>query len=59
LLGTRQTGEIRMRIADFVRDQHLLPQIQQASEELMKTDPELPEKLIERWLRDSEALISV
>lgn len=59
LLGTRQTGEMSLRIADFVRDQHLLPHIQQAAETMMQTDPELPKKLIDRWLRDSEALISV
>lgn len=59
LLGTRQTGEIRMRIADIMRDQHLLPKVQQVADDLMQNHPELAPKLIDRWMRNAETLISI
>ena len=50
VFGTRQTGELRFRIADLMRDQHLLPQVQKASEELQAQAPEAVEKLVKRWI---------
>lgn len=52
LLGTRQTGLMAMRIADLVRDADLLPQVQQAAEELLRDHPALVEPLLQRWLAD-------
>jgi ATP-dependent DNA helicase RecG len=50
LLGTRQTGDMQLQIADLQRDAHLLPQIKQASESLIKQHPKAVDPLIDRWL---------
>lgn len=53
LLGTRQAGELRLRIADLTRDAPLIPQVQQAAGLLLKSYPERAAPLIERWLGDN------
>jgi ATP-dependent DNA helicase RecG len=53
LMGTRQTGMIRFRIADIMRDRHLIPKVQQAARQLIDHHPQNVEPLIERWLGDS------
>jgi ATP-dependent DNA helicase RecG len=50
LLGTRQTGMAGFRIADPVRDAAMLPQIQQAADQLLAHAPENAAALIERWI---------
>ena len=50
LLGTRQTGDMQLQIADLQRDTHLLPQIKKAAESLIKQHPKKVDQLIERWL---------
>lgn len=50
VLGTRQTGMLQMRIADLLRDSHLLTKIQQFSEILLAKHPELIPPLLARWL---------
>jgi ATP-dependent DNA helicase RecG len=50
VLGTRQTGEMSLRVANIVRDAHLLPAVQRAGETLMHDHPELTERLIARWI---------
>jgi ATP-dependent DNA helicase RecG len=50
VLGTRQTGEQAFHIADLVRDQRLLPQIEAAAVLLMEKYPERVTPLIRRWL---------
>ena len=50
LLGTRQTGDMQLQIADLQRDAHLLPQIKQAAESLIKQHPKTVDQLIDRWL---------
>jgi len=49
VLGTRQTGEVQFRIADLVRDQEMVPQVQALSDRLL-ADPQLVQALIKRWL---------
>ena len=51
VLGTRQTGDVRLRIASLVRDQHLLPAVQAAAQEIVAKYPERVEQLTERWLQ--------
>lgn len=53
VLGTRQTGDVSLRIADLIRDDELLPAVQEAAAILMKQHPEAVAPLIKRWLRDS------
>ena len=50
LLGTRQTGLASFRVADLVRDAHLLPEVQRAADELLARDPVLADRLVARWV---------
>ena len=50
VLGTRQTGEVQFRIADLVRDQELVPQVQQAADQVLAEFPEKVQPLVARWL---------
>ncbi|WP_429023581.1 ATP-dependent DNA helicase RecG [Aeromonas allosaccharophila] len=50
LLGTRQTGLADLKIADLVRDQPLIPQVQKMACFLMDRHPSHVEPLIRRWL---------
>jgi len=54
LLGTRQTGLAELRIADLVRDGHLIPEIQQKAYLLSRQNPECAQALIQRWLSNKE-----
>lgn len=54
VLGTRQTGDISLRIADLVRDSDLLPAVQHAADILQKDYQDLINPLIKRWLGNSE-----
>lgn len=54
VLGTRQTGLLRLRIADLLRDQQLLNQIQQVAEIILQQEPAIVEPLIRRWLGAGE-----
>ena len=50
ILGTRQTGEMQFRIADLTRDAKQLERVLKTSEKMLEDQPELCDKLIERWL---------
>ena len=50
LLGTRQTGLVNLRIADFQRDQALIPRIARCAKTLLKEHPESVVPLMRRWL---------
>ena len=50
VLGTRQTGEQAFHIADLLRDQAMLPQIEQAAQLLQEKYPQHVAPLIRRWL---------
>jgi ATP-dependent DNA helicase RecG len=54
VLGTRQTGEMQLRIADLVRDQDLLDDVRQAAEMMLQEHPLASERLIDRWLGQRE-----
>ncbi|ALS97143.1 ATP-dependent DNA helicase RecG [Lacimicrobium alkaliphilum] len=54
LLGTRQTGLAELKIADLVRDAHLIPQVQQLAERLWREHPDKAQALINRWLAHRE-----
>lgn len=51
VFGTRQTGELQFRIADIMRDQPLLPNIQQAAQLMLEKYPENVQPLINRWIK--------
>lgn len=50
LLGTRQTGLAGFRIADPIRDAALLPQVQAAADALLDREPQMADRLIQRWI---------
>lgn len=50
LLGTRQTGSAEFRVADLLRDQALIPEVQRIARHLHQNYPEHARALIERWL---------
>ena len=50
LLGTRQTGLADLKIADLVRDQPLIPQVQKMARFLIDRHPSHVDPLIRRWL---------
>jgi ATP-dependent DNA helicase RecG len=54
VLGTRQTGEQQFHIADLLRDQALLPQIEQAAQRLQQKYPQHVAPIIRRWLGGRE-----
>jgi ATP-dependent DNA helicase RecG len=50
VLGTRQTGQLSLRMADLARDAHLLPAVQQVGEYMLAHQAERAARLIERWI---------
>ena len=54
LLGTRQTGDMQLQIADLQRDAHLLPQIKVSAECLVEKHPKAVDALINRWLGSNQ-----
>jgi ATP-dependent DNA helicase RecG len=54
VLGTRQTGQLALRIADLARDAHLLPAVQRAGAVMLRDHPDLVERLIARWIGNAE-----
>ena len=59
LLGTRQAGEINLRIADLTRDAPLIPRVQQAAALLLDKYPERIDPIVRRWLGETERYGSV
>ncbi|ACS87705.1 ATP-dependent DNA helicase RecG [Musicola paradisiaca] len=53
LLGTRQTGNAEFKVADLLRDQALIPQVQRVARHIHAHYPEHARALIERWLPES------
>jgi ATP-dependent DNA helicase RecG len=59
VLGTKQTGEMQLKVADLARDQAVLPQVQYVAEQIITHYPDLIEPLINRWMPETEAYASV
>ncbi len=54
VLGTRQSGLLRLKVADLGRDQALIPDVSRAAEQLLRQWPQRAPALIERWLGDKQ-----
>ena len=54
VLGTRQAGLLQLRIADIVRDEHLLDEVKQLGDILQQQYPRQVKALIRRWLGDAQ-----
>lgn len=50
LLGTRQTGSVEFKVADLIRDQRLIPEVQRSARYIHENYPENAKALVERWL---------
>ena len=50
LLGTKQTGSAEFKVADLLRDQALIPEVQRIARHIHQNYPEHAQALIERWL---------
>ena len=58
LLGTKQTGIADFKIADLIRDQELIPEVQRISQYMHENHPENSAKIIKRWLKNREIYAS-
>ncbi|WP_105659683.1 ATP-dependent DNA helicase RecG [Cronobacter dublinensis] len=54
LLGTRQTGNAEFRVADLLRDQALIPEVQRIARHIHERYTEQAAALIERWMPETE-----
>jgi len=53
VMGTRQTGQMQLKIADLNRDTDLLDQVQDAADIICKQYPATIQPIIDRWLGQS------
>lgn len=53
LLGKRQAGFMQFKVADIVRDADVLDQVALCADGILRTEPELVEPLVHRWLGNS------
>ena len=58
VLGTRQAGAISLRIADLLRDAHLLPKVHDLTDRYQNR-LDLSQQLIERWVGSRQDFASV
>lgn len=54
VLGTRQTGLLQFKVADLMRDSDLLPDIREATQELLENHKESIDLLLDRWVANRE-----
>ncbi len=59
LLGTRQTGLMRFKIADLQRDKELLAKVQEVADILLQNYSDCVSQLMDRWIRSSQNYASV
>ncbi|MCT7941265.1 ATP-dependent DNA helicase RecG [Shewanella holmiensis] len=57
VLGTRQTGLAELKIADLVRDQHLIPSIQKLAVHIHQQVPDNVGPIIQRWLGERQQYV--
>lgn len=54
LLGTKQTGLAEFKIADLVRDQRLIPEVQRIARHIHDNYPHNASAIIDRWLGERD-----
>jgi len=59
VLGTRQTGLEKLRVADLARDSALLPQVANAANTLLQQHPDKVDALIRRWVGNAVDYASI
>ena len=56
ILGARQTGDIQFRVANLIRDAHLIPRVKDVAQSILNSDPDAAQQLIDRWLNGNDQL---
>lgn len=59
ILGTKQTGEMSLRIADLTRDSELLAVAFDLAHELMTEQKNMADEIVSRWVGDAELYLDV
>ncbi len=59
VLGTRQTGLLRLKIADLLRDQAFLPEAKCLSQRIVAEYPDRIAPLLQRWLKGRQQYAQV
>ncbi len=59
VLGTRQTGDIKFRIADVVRDQPMLDAVHKVAGQIRAENDHCIQPIIDRWIADQDGFSSV
>jgi ATP-dependent DNA helicase RecG len=59
LMGTKQTGALNLKIANIVRDQKMIPAVQQASQIIIEQFPDFADLLVQRWLGEKVSYSNV
>ncbi len=59
ILGTKQTGEMSLRIADLERDSELLEMAFNLAQQLMTDNSAMADELIARWVGNAEEYLDV
>ncbi len=57
LLGTKQTGVAEFKVADLVRDQYLIPQIQKMARFMFEQHPTHAQKIVNRWMENKDEYV--
>jgi ATP-dependent DNA helicase RecG len=59
LMGTRQTGDQSLKVANIVRDQGLLPTVEKTTKILSDQNPEIRSNIIRRWVKEKDQYAQV
>ncbi len=59
LLGTLQTGQMQFRTADLMRDEALIERVQHYAKILQHNQPDICEKIIQRWYAHEQDYVKV
>ncbi|WP_348265762.1 hypothetical protein, partial [Salmonella enterica] len=54
LLGTRQTGNSEFKVADLLREQAIIPEVQRIARHIHERYAQQVQPLIERWMPETE-----
>lgn len=49
VLGTRQTGQLDLKIANLQRDQYLMPKVLKIADDILRINDDTTEHLVRRW----------
>lgn len=57
VLGTKQTGVADFKIADLLRDQYLIPEVQRIARHVHQQYPQNAKAIVKRWLGDRNVYV--